>query len=75
MIGGVWTSNPVVCMNMDEVEMPLQEGEDRVKILGASEGLDASRENSKGNWKTLSQISVLILKYCITAVFRICASP
>lgn len=35
------------------MEMTLQEGEDRVKILDMSEGLDASRENNQGNWKIL----------------------
>lgn len=49
MIGGVWIS----CMSMEEVDMPLQEGEDRSKILDISEGLDASRENNQGNWETL----------------------
>lgn len=40
-------------MSMEEVEMPLQEGEDRVKILDIAEGLDASRESNQGSWETL----------------------
>lgn len=54
MIGGVWIS----CMSMEEVEMPLQEGEDWVKILDIADGLDASRENNQGSWEILLWISV-----------------
>lgn len=43
MIGGVWIS----CMSLEEVEMTLQEGENRVRIFDVSEGLGPSRENNQ----------------------------